>query len=225
VRPQDGRPASGRGRCPDPRATRGASTTGRCGRAGRDRRPPKRALSAPPSKSARRGCRCRGSPGRRAFWKHEFAISDAVLDPRPTPKRWWRSRWRGLRHRARPRHGVGLHPAQPSGRTARGDRARHRYLRRGAEGGAQTRRGWGIGWAAFMRSDWFATVEGRFDLIVSNPPYIAASDFAGLAPEVRHDPEIALTPGGDGLDAYRTISRRRRRASHPRRTPDHRDRP
>jgi release factor glutamine methyltransferase len=48
---------------------------------------------APPSTSARRGCRSPASPGRRAFWKHEFAISDAVLDPRPIPKRWWRSRW------------------------------------------------------------------------------------------------------------------------------------
>lgn len=46
----------------------------------------------------------------------------------------------------------------------------------------------------------------RFDLIVSNPPYIAAEEMPGLAPEVRDwEPALALTPGGDGLDAYRAI--------------------
>ena len=62
--------------------------------------------------------------------------------------------------------------------------------------------------AAFRRSDWFADVGGRFDLIVSNPPYIAAGEMAGLLPEVRDwEPHLALTPGGDGLDAYRAIAR------------------
>jgi release factor glutamine methyltransferase len=51
-------------------------------------------------------------------------------------------------------------------------------------------------------------VEGRFDLIVSNPPYIAAEDSPGSPPRCAIDPEIALTPGGDGLDAYRTIAAR-----------------
>ncbi|MCB2138719.1 MAG: peptide chain release factor N(5)-glutamine methyltransferase, partial [Rhodobacteraceae bacterium] len=39
--------------------------------------------------------------------------------------------------------------------------------------------------ARFARSDWFSAVTGRFDLIVSNPPYIAAEEMASLAPEVR----------------------------------------
>jgi release factor glutamine methyltransferase len=61
--------------------------------------------------------------------------------------------------------------------------------------------------AEFRLSDWFAGVAGRFDLIVSNPPYIAAAEMAGLAPEVRDwEPHLALTPGGDGLDAYRAIA-------------------
>ena len=61
--------------------------------------------------------------------------------------------------------------------------------------------------ATFLQSDWFTTVTGTFDLIVSNPPYIAEDEMAGLAPEVRdHDPRIALTPGGDGLGAYRAIA-------------------
>lgn len=62
--------------------------------------------------------------------------------------------------------------------------------------------------ARFQRSDWFAGVSGAYDLIVSNPPYIAADEMAGLAPEVRDwEPHLALTPGGDGLDAYRAITR------------------
>ncbi len=60
--------------------------------------------------------------------------------------------------------------------------------------------------ATFIASDWFAGVSGRFDLIVSNPPYIAEADLASLEPEVRdHEPRVALTPGGDGLGAYRAI--------------------
>ena len=52
----------------------------------------------------------------------------------------------------------------------------------------------------FLQSDWFDQVEGRFDLIVSNPPYVTASDYAGLSAEVRNwEPRFALTPGGDGV--------------------------
>lgn len=62
--------------------------------------------------------------------------------------------------------------------------------------------------ARFQPSDWFSGVSGAFDLIVSNPPYIAADEMTGLAPEVRDwEPHLALTPGGDGLDAYRAIAR------------------
>ena len=48
--------------------------------------------------------------------------------------------------------------------------------------------------------------QPMFDLIVSNPPYIALGEIAGLEPEVRlWEPRQALTDGGDGLDAYRAI--------------------
>lgn len=60
--------------------------------------------------------------------------------------------------------------------------------------------------AGFVQSDWFAQVDGRFDLVVSNPPYISESEMAGLSPEVRDwEPRLALTPGADGLDSYRCI--------------------
>ena len=59
-----------------------------------------------------------------------------------------------------------------------------------------------------VQSDWFAAIDGTFDLIVSNPPYIAADEMPGLAPEVLNwEPQGALTPGGDGLDAYRLIAK------------------
>lgn len=62
--------------------------------------------------------------------------------------------------------------------------------------------------ARFRKSDWFAGITGAYDLILSNPPYIAAEEMTALAPEVRDwEPHLALTPGGDGLDAYRAITR------------------
>ena len=60
----------------------------------------------------------------------------------------------------------------------------------------------------FCCSDWFAAISGQFDLIVSNPPYISESEFPELSADVTHyDPKIALSPGKDGLAAYRTIAR------------------
>ncbi|WP_036486294.1 peptide chain release factor N(5)-glutamine methyltransferase [Nitratireductor basaltis] len=56
-------------------------------------------------------------------------------------------------------------------------------------------------------SNWFEHVEGRFDLIVSNPPYIPTTDVERLDVEVReHDPLRALDGGADGLDPYRIIA-------------------
>jgi release factor glutamine methyltransferase len=63
------------------------------------------------------------------------------------------------------------------------------------------------GRASFVQANWFEGIEGRFDLIVSNPPYIPLADIAGLAPDVREfDPPRALDGGPDGLEAYRRIA-------------------
>lgn len=63
--------------------------------------------------------------------------------------------------------------------------------------------------AEFGQSDWFSAVTGQFDLIVANPPYIGAGEFASLAPELRDwEPRAALVPDGcegSGLAAYRLI--------------------
>jgi release factor glutamine methyltransferase len=64
------------------------------------------------------------------------------------------------------------------------------------------------GRAALMRGDWAAGLEpGGFDVVVSNPPYVASGEIERLAPEVRdHEPRIALDGGPDGLDAYRILA-------------------
>ena len=62
------------------------------------------------------------------------------------------------------------------------------------------------GRAAFIACDYAAALSGRFDLIVSNPPYVRSADIAGLAAEVReHDPVAALDGGADGMHAYRAL--------------------
>lgn len=73
--------------------------------------------------------------------------------------------------------------------------ARANVRRLGLEGGVQVR-----------YSDWFSAVDGRFGLIVSNPPYVARRELASLPPEVRrYEPRWALDGGEDGLDAIRLI--------------------
>ncbi len=60
---------------------------------------------------------------------------------------------------------------------------------------------------ALVESNWFEKVDGVFDLIVSNPPYIPATEIPKLEIEVRnHDPHLALSGGDDGLHAYRAIA-------------------
>jgi release factor glutamine methyltransferase len=61
--------------------------------------------------------------------------------------------------------------------------------------------------AAMIAADWAAPLAGRFDLVLSNPPYIRHDEIARLMPEVaRFEPAGALDGGADGLDAYRRIA-------------------
>jgi release factor glutamine methyltransferase len=60
--------------------------------------------------------------------------------------------------------------------------------------------------AIFKTSNWLEGITGRFDLIISNPPYIPANDIPNLMPDVREfDPRAALDGGKDGLDVYRLL--------------------
>ncbi len=59
-----------------------------------------------------------------------------------------------------------------------------------------------------VRSDVFDGLEGRYDVILSNPPYVDADDIADMPAEYGHEPELGLAAGGDGLDiAHRILAR------------------
>lgn len=70
--------------------------------------------------------------------------------------------------------------------------------------------------AQFVLCDYGAALHGPFDLVICNPPYIASSDIARLAPEVRdYDPRLALDGGASGLDGYRAVVADARRILAP----------
>ena len=150
--------------------------------------------------------------GRRAFWGREFAVTGAVLDPRPetetlialalagpAPARildlgtgsgailvTLLAEWPGAQ-------GVGTDIDAAALAVAAENAARHGVAAR----------------AAFRRADWTQGIVGRFDLVVSNPPYIPAAEVEGLAPDVRDwEPRHALTAGPTGLEAYAAHRRR-----------------
>lgn len=67
-----------------------------------------------------------------------------------------------------------------------------------------------------LKSDWLDGVEGTFDLVVSNPPYIADGDYEHLMRDVRdHEPKTALVAGPDGLDVYRSFTSSVQRVLNP----------
>lgn len=68
-----------------------------------------------------------------------------------------------------------------------------------------------------VMSDHFSALSGRrYDMIVSNPPYVGAEELAGLPPEYWHEPRNALAAGEDGLDSVRVILREARAHLRPR---------
>ncbi len=152
--------------------------------------------------------------GRREFWGLTFAISPQVLDPRPETETVIETAIGifGDRRNERLRIldlGVGsgallcaLLGEFPAARgvgvdvsSGAAELARRNVEACGLSGRAEIRVG-----------SWMRDLEGPFDLIVSNPPYIAAADLRWLPREVRDfDPWIALDGGLDGLAAYREI--------------------
>lgn len=68
---------------------------------------------------------------------------------------------------------------------------------------------------SLVEADWAEPVEGRFDLVVSNPPYIPSGELAGLDPEVGFDPAGALDGGADGMAAYRVLAAQLPRLMRP----------
>lgn len=148
--------------------------------------------------------------GRRDFWGRSFTIGPDVLDPRPETEALVAEALRRGPFSRILDLGTGsgcilltLLAEWPRA-TGLGTDISAAALARARRNADMT----GVGdRASFARADWTDGVDGRFDLIVSNPPYIAEAEIATLDPEVRdHEPRIALTPGGDGLGAYRRIA-------------------
>lgn len=147
--------------------------------------------------------------GQRLFWGRSFKVSRDVLDPRPETEILIVEALKApFAHVLDLGTGSGailltLLAERPAATGVAGDLspAALAVARANAEAlGVQAR-------ARFVEGSWFAPVDGIFDLIVSNPPYIAADEMAGLSPEVLlHEPHMALTPGGDGLQPYRDIA-------------------
>lgn len=167
--------------------------------------------------------RCGGEPvhrilGVRAFFGLDLQLSDATLEPRPDTE-------------------ILVEVAQPIARTFTGRAGGCRILDLGTGSGAivlallaEVSDATGVATdisAAALRtaqanaerlglagrletveSNWFDDVDGVFDLIVSNPPYIRSGEIPKLGHEVREfDPLRALDGGADGLNAYRAIAR------------------
>jgi release factor glutamine methyltransferase len=146
--------------------------------------------------------------GEREFHGLSFAVSPAVLVPRPdtevlvdwalelmadhpAPRVLDLGTGSGaiavtLAHRHRAAHLLATDCSAEALAVARGNAARHQVK------------------IEFLQANWWEGLAGRrFDGVVSNPPYIAGED--PHLPALRHEPRLALTPGGDGLDALRCI--------------------
>ncbi|MCC6598302.1 MAG: peptide chain release factor N(5)-glutamine methyltransferase [Alphaproteobacteria bacterium] len=154
--------------------------------------------------------------GERAFWGRDFAISEHTLDPRADTEtlvdislKRFSGAGAGLNildlgtgsgcilltllaelAEIEKAHGVGVDLSQSALQTARDNAIRFALADR----------------VAFVCGHWGDSLSGGFDLVVSNPPYIANQIIPGLAEKVRkYDPILALNGGDDGLKAYRII--------------------
>jgi len=151
--------------------------------------------------------------GRREFWSLPLRIGPETLDPRPDSETLVAGLLRDLSDRTAPLRlldlGTGsgclllaLLSELPAARGLGIDRSESALAvaRANARDLGLAER------AAFRLGDWCEGLEGRFDLLVCNPPYIPAAEIEALEPEVaRWDPRGALDGGADGLEPYRRI--------------------
>jgi release factor glutamine methyltransferase len=151
--------------------------------------------------------------GRREFWSLDFAVTSDTLTPRPDSETLVAAVLDIVAGRDRPLGildlgtGTGclllalLHEL-PNATGVGVDRSAAALAV--ALGNAQA-----LGLAPrvqFHEGDWGEGLTGRFDVVISNPPYIVSADVPNLSPEVRHEPRLALDGGADGLDAYRALA-------------------
>lgn len=149
--------------------------------------------------------------GRRMFWKHELIVTADVLDPRPETETLIAAALDQTFTRV-------LDLGTGSGAivlSLLAERANAQAMAvdlspAALRVAARNAQALGVGdRVTFRHSDWFNAVDGRFDMIVSNPPYIGQPELTELARDVSaHEPRMALVPADDdgaGLAAYRVI--------------------
>ncbi|AMV73574.1 N5-glutamine S-adenosyl-L-methionine-dependent methyltransferase [Desulfuromonas sp. DDH964] len=150
--------------------------------------------------------------GRAEFWSLPFRVGPAVLVPRPDTEVLVEEALARATPAARILDvgtgsgaiAVALAHELPAARVAAVDISKEALLL-----AAENARVNGVAErVTFTPGNLHALADGEFDLVVANPPYIAATDLAGLMPEVRDfEPQLALDGGSDGLDAYRALAR------------------
>ncbi|MDO9499204.1 peptide chain release factor N(5)-glutamine methyltransferase [Falsiroseomonas sp.] len=152
--------------------------------------------------------------GRQGFWTLDLAVSPATLIPRPDSESLVEAALEALPDAAAPLRvldlgtGTGcLLLAVLSERPHAFGIGVDRDPAAAALAARNARENGLAGRAAFLAGDWDAALSGRFDLVLSNPPYIESAAIPGLMPEVaRHEPALALDGGADGLLAYRALA-------------------
>ncbi len=153
--------------------------------------------------------------GRREFWSRSFMVTPDVLVPRPETELVVEQALAGIDARDRVMRildlgtgsgalAIALALELPNATVTAVDLSP-------AAAAVAEQNAAALGVAARVRvvvSDWTAALaaDERFDLVVSNPPYVASGDLAGLPVEVRREPVLALDGGPDGLAAYRRIA-------------------
>ncbi|MDQ2105024.1 peptide chain release factor N(5)-glutamine methyltransferase [Azospirillum isscasi] len=152
--------------------------------------------------------------GHREFWTIDLALNPDTLEPRPDTETLVEAVLTSLPDRAAPLRLLDLGTgtgcillallAELPAATGTGVDLSPGAVAAATENAARN----GLaGRARFRTGNWGAGLDERFDVVVSNPPYIPSADIAALDPEVReHDPLRALDGGADGLDAYRIIA-------------------
>jgi release factor glutamine methyltransferase len=152
--------------------------------------------------------------GRRAFWKLELGIGPATLDPRPDTEALIMAVLRALPDQNAALSILDLGTGSGAILLALlGEYPHAKGL--GVDISADavdvaSANALALGMphrAEFLAQDWNQGLTGRYDMVVSNPPYIRSGDIPNLASEVKdYDPLAALDGGPDGLDAYRALA-------------------
>ena len=152
--------------------------------------------------------------GKKEFWSLPFEVGPAVLIPRPETETLVEAVLAQLPDRDRPLRLLDLGAGsaclllallselpRATGLGADDSAAALALARRNAERLGLAAR------ADFRQGHWGEGLRERFDVIVSNPPYVAERDWDGLQPEIREfEPKTALVAGSDGLAAYRALA-------------------